>query len=85
MGTILVSLHFQVLLFSDSAEEADLEMMLSIWREPDAIGTKTANKNRIRLEQKALDGGVYKMVVDLNPKGQPHVVTFYKNKESAES
>ena len=63
----------------------DLEMTTSIWREPDAIDTKTAKKNRIRLEQKALDRGVYKMVVDLNPKGNPHVVTFYKNKESAES
>lgn len=63
----------------------DLEMMPSIWREPDAIDSKTAKENRIRLEQKALDGGVYKMVVELNQEEQHRVITFYKNKESAES
>lgn len=63
----------------------DLEIMPSIWREPDMVDTKTANKNRIRLSQKALDGGIYRLVVDLNPKGAPHVVTFYKNKASTES
>ena len=59
----------------------DLELLPSIWREPDAVSDKTSDKNRILLEQRALDGGVYKLVVDV--KDRPYVVTFYKNKASA--
>ncbi len=45
------------------------------------MSDKTSNKNRILLERKALDGGIYKMVVDVEK--QPYLVTFYKNKPAS--
>lgn len=60
----------------------DLERIPSIWREPDAVRTGTSSRIRILLEQTALDGGVYKMVVDI--KNSPYLVTLFKNKAPAE-
>ena len=58
----------------------DLELIPSIWNDPDAVSDKTSNKNRILLERKALDGGIYNMVVDIE--NQPRLVTFYKKKSA---
>ncbi|MGN0854302.1 MAG: hypothetical protein ACI4R9_02140 [Kiritimatiellia bacterium] len=57
----------------------DLELLPSIWREPDSVSDKTSNKWNIMCIRKALDGGVYKLVVNI--KNNPSVVTFYKTKK----
>ena len=44
------------------------------------MSDKTSKKGRILLERKALDGGTYKMVVDIEK--NPYLVTFYKKKSS---
>ena len=56
----------------------DLELIPSIWREPDTVSDKTGDKWNILCEQNALDGGVYKLVV--NVEKDPTIVTFYKTK-----
>ena len=58
----------------------DLEIIPSIWHDPDAVSDKTSKKGRILLERKALDGGTYNMVVDIEK--NPYLVTFYKTKSS---
>lgn len=57
----------------------DLELIPSIWREPDSVSDKTSDKWNILCEQRAADGGTYKLVV--NVENNPHIVTFYKTKK----
>ena len=52
--------------------------MPSIWIKPDNVSDKTSNKWNILCEQKAIDGGIYKLVV--NVEEIPEIVTFYKIK-----
>ena len=56
---------------------SDLELIPSIWREPDSVQAGSTKRKRIVLERSSLDGGRYKMVVDVENK--PYLVTFYKN------
>ena len=52
----------------------DLELLPALWREPDMV--EKVGKTRIRLSMKALDGGTYKAVVDIER--NPLLKTFYK-------
>lgn len=73
--------HFYPLEYRDTnipLTVEDLELIPSIWRNPDNVSDKTSNKWNILCEQKAIDGGIYKLVV--NVEEIPKIVTFYKIK-----
>lgn len=73
--------HFYPLEYRDTnipLTVEDLELIPSIWRNPDNVSDKTSNKWNILCEQKAIDGGIYKLVV--NVEEIPEIVTFYKIK-----
>ncbi len=73
--------HFYPLEYRDTnipLTVEDLELIPSIWREPDNVSDKTSRKWNILCEQKAIDGGIYKLVV--NVEENPEIVTFYKIK-----
>ena len=59
---------------------SDLELIPSIWREPDSVQAGSTKRKRIVLERSSLDGGRYRMVVDVEK--NPYLVTFYKKKSA---